>query len=355
MRSMSMSLSMKPTGWFQIGWSDEVGVGEVIPLRYFGRDLVAYRAETGRLVVLDAFCEHLGANLAYGGSVHGDEIQCPFHGWRWNAEGRNTCIPYQEKTNRVRRIGTWATAERDGVMYVWHDAGGRGPDYEVPSIFDLFEGSGPAEDYHSAREGGTFSESGLAIHPQYVIENGVDFAHFKYVHRADELPEVKRRVFGDNDFRTTLALRFKRRKGDGAIEEVQGSVDAAILGVGIGYSYAAGAGRICSLTAVTPIDDETSTLWYSAWASKEDESPEALQARQRSAIAQVRADLAIWRHQRYTEPPGLATAEAAGFREIRQWARRFYPEGYRGHAAEDQLAGTDAHTDAAAGDGTAAR
>ncbi len=41
--------------------------------------------------------------------------------------------------------------------------------------------------------------------------------------------------------------------------------------------------------------------------------------RQRNAIGQVKADIAIWEHQRYTEPPGLATAEAAGFREIRKW------------------------------------
>lgn len=350
----SMSLSMKPTGWFQIGWSDEIDAGEVSPLRFFGRDLVAYRTDGGRLVVLNAFCEHLGANLAYGGAVHGDDIQCPFHGWRWNPLGRNTCIPYQDKPNRVRRIGTWPTVERDGVMFVWHDADGRQPDHEVPSMFELFTGSGPAEDYHPARAGGTFSESDLPIHPQYVIENGVDFAHFKYVHRADELPEVTRRMFGEHDFRTSLALKFKRKNADGAVEEVQGSVDAAIVGVGLGYSYASGAGRVCSLTAVTPIDDEKSMLWFSGWVSKEDEDEETLRGRQRSAIAQVRADLAIWRHQRYTEPPGLATAEAVGFRDIRRWARRFYPEGHRGHAAADQRAATDARSVASTG-GEAAR
>jgi len=338
----SMALSMRPTGWFQIGWSEEVGVGEVKPMRFFGHELVAYRTDSGRLVVMNAYCEHLGAHLGHGGSVHGEDIQCPFHAWRWGPNGRNTCIPYQETTNRVRRIPTFPAAERDGVMYLWHDEEKRAPDHDVPSVFDLFPASGPATDYHPAYPAGTFSKGDLRVHPQYVIENSVDFAHFKYVHRADEIPVVTRADFGEFEFASELAVKFKRRRADGEIEEVPGVVHSYLLGVGLGYSYARAAGAICSLTAVTPLDDETSVLWFSAWASKEPDDDETrLAKRLRSAASQVRADLAIWEHQRYTEPPGLATAEAAGFRNIRQWARRFYPEGHKGRAIDDQLAGTD--------------
>jgi len=338
-----MALSMKPTGWFQIGWSDELRPGDVTPMRYFGQDLVAYRAESGRLVVLNAYCEHLGAHLGHGGSVAGEDIKCPFHGWQWGPEGRNTCIPYQERTNRVRRIGTWSTAERDGIMYIWHDAEGRDPLYEVPSLFDLFEDAGSAGDYHELGEAGRYETPALPIHPQYAAENGVDFAHFKYVHRADEIPTVVSREFGDNDFKTELALNFTRRSANGEREMVHGRTMASLLGVGLGYSFADGVGAICSLTAVTPVDDETSILRFSAWPSREEGEDEARVAkRQLNAAAQLRADVAIWEHQRYTEPPGLATAEAAGFRDIRRWARRFYPEGHLGHGAAEQSAGTDA-------------
>lgn len=338
----SMALSMKPTGWFQIGWSADVAAGEVKPLRYFDRDLVAYRTQSGRLVVLNAFCEHLGANMAFGGTVQGEDIECPFHNWRWNPEGRNTCIPYQDKVNRVRRIPSWVTRERDGVMYVWHDDAGRGPDCEVPSVFDLFEQSGPRENFHDVRPGGTFEASDIRVHPQYVVENGVDFAHFKYVHRADEIPTVEMREFSAGTFRSEITLKFKRRNESGEVEQVTGASLSHLLGIGLAYSYSWGVGGICSLTAVTPIDDEVSVLRFSAWASKEADDENMLERRQRSAISQVRADLKIWEHQRYTEPPGLATAEAAGFRDMRQWARQFYPEGHKGHDIEDQFAGLDA-------------
>jgi 3-ketosteroid 9alpha-monooxygenase subunit A len=338
----SMALSMKPTGWFQIGWSTDFEVGDVEPLRYFGRDLVAYLAESGRLVVLNAYCEHLGAHMGHGGAVSGEDIRCPFHGWEWSPAGRNTCIPYQAATNRVRKIGTWTTAERDGLIYLWHDDNGGAPLYDVPSIFELYPAAGSADSFHALSEAGRFETAELPIHPQYVAENGVDFAHFKYVHRADEIPTVVHREFGEYDFNTELALDFKRRRSDGEYEMVEGRTRASLLGLGLGFSYAYGVGGILSVNAVTPVDGEHSILRFTAWASKEEGEDDSVVAKRlRSAVAQLKADIAIWEHQRYTEPPGLATAEAAGFRDIRQWARRFYPEGHRGHGAAEQSAGID--------------
>ena len=40
---------------------------------------------------------------------------------------------------------------------------------------------------------------------------------------------------------------------------------------------------------------------------------------------QYLADLNIWQHQRYTDPPALATSEGKGFRALRRWATQFYP------------------------------
>lgn len=81
---MRSPLTLKITGWFQVGWSADIGTGDVVPMRYFGQDLVAYRGLDGVLRVHDAHCQHLGANLASGGCVVADGIQCPFHGWVWD-------------------------------------------------------------------------------------------------------------------------------------------------------------------------------------------------------------------------------------------------------------------------------
>ncbi|HVQ99462.1 MAG TPA: Rieske 2Fe-2S domain-containing protein, partial [Mycobacterium sp.] len=68
-------LSMKPTGWFQVAWSDEIEVGSVASMRYFGQELIAWQAASGQLTVMNAYCEHLGAHLGYGGTVKGELLQ----------------------------------------------------------------------------------------------------------------------------------------------------------------------------------------------------------------------------------------------------------------------------------------
>jgi nitrite reductase/ring-hydroxylating ferredoxin subunit len=102
---VKVPFTWKVTGWFMVGWSPELPVGEVRPLRYFGEDLVAYRDESGELHVLEGHCKHLGAHVGHGGTVVGDCVQCPFHGWRWGPDGTNRYIPYQpERPNRALRL-----------------------------------------------------------------------------------------------------------------------------------------------------------------------------------------------------------------------------------------------------------
>ena len=98
------TLSMKPTGWFQVAWSAEIQVCQVHKMTYFGQELVAWRAQDGTVTVMSAYCEHLGAHLGFGGRVEGDRIICPFHGREWNQQGRNVCIPYQDRPNKARTI-----------------------------------------------------------------------------------------------------------------------------------------------------------------------------------------------------------------------------------------------------------
>ena len=98
-----------PFGWFQVAWSTDLAPGDVEPIEVFGRKLVAWRSEDGVAHVTDAFCPHLGAHFGYGGHVNGNDIVCPFHGWRFDGEGCNTHIPYSNRTNKKACIETFGT------------------------------------------------------------------------------------------------------------------------------------------------------------------------------------------------------------------------------------------------------
>src|SRR5262245_34057322 len=123
--------SSYPMGWFQIGWSEDFPAGVCKPLRYFGRDLVVYRGDGGEVVVLDAHCPHMGAHLGYGGSVEGDTIRCPFHGWLWGSDGANVSIPDGSPPNRAQRLECWSVRENSGIVLVWFDPVGAPPSWEV--------------------------------------------------------------------------------------------------------------------------------------------------------------------------------------------------------------------------------
>lgn len=329
----TIELSMDVTGWFQIGWSDQVAPGAVLGLKYFGRELIAWRSESGVLHVLDAYCEHLGAHLGYGGSVNGECIACPFHGWEWDGEGRNVRIPYQDRPNKARRIPSWTSAEKNGIIYLWHDANGYQPPYDVPDIFeDLFEDDLHEVDYYPVYPQGTVYEPNVAIHPQYVTENGVDYAHFQFVHRAHETPEFVRQDFDDHFFRADFTMTFGGGKAstvqtpEGAVE---GGVRSVNCGVSLGFSRFWGPDEQRSSVGVTPVDDQHSDIFHNIWLNRVDDSPfmpDSQERRMKLAKAQFLADLEIWKHIRYTDPPGLAAGEVRGFNALRRWAKRFYPD-----------------------------
>ena len=328
-------LSMKPTGWFQVAWSDEIGVGDVHRMKYFDREMVAWRAQSGQLTVMDAYCEHLGAHLGYGGTVDGEVLQCPFHGWQWNHEGRNVCIPYQDRPNRGRRIRTYPVVERNESVYIWHDVEGREPFFDAPDVFASFDDDSSAADYYPQLR---LYRASLELHPQYVLENGVDFAHFKFVHKTPIVPVFTRHDFDDPVSYVDFTITFEG-DDDQTIEDVNSGVEAINGGLGVAVTKSWGMVDNRTISAITPVDESTSDVRFMVYIGrKPGKDPERAEAKAQEfgqeVIRQFEQDVHIWSHQRYSDPPALAPDEYEGFTAIRKWAKQFYPDGIGGSAAE---------------------
>jgi phenylpropionate dioxygenase-like ring-hydroxylating dioxygenase large terminal subunit len=329
-------LSMKPTGWFQVAWSDDIGVGGVHRMTYFGQELIAWRAESGQLTVMNAFCEHLGAHLGFGGKVVGEVLQCGFHGWQWSQEGRNVCIPYQDRPNRARRIGTYAVVERNEAVYIWHDIQGREPYYDPPNVFADFDDGRSVNDYHKPLR---MYQQRLELHPQYIQENGVDFAHFKYVHDTPDVTFTRHDFTGPVsfvDFKLAFAFGDPADGDETRVDVTESFVEAINGGVGITVTRSWGLLEGRTVQGITPVDDCTSDVRFTAYIGRaEDVYGDAdAQVFSQEVIRQFEQDLLIWQHQRYSDPPALATAEYEGFTALRKWAKQFYPDGVGGSAAE---------------------
>lgn len=202
--------SRYPRGWFCIGADYEFN-NKPMQLDYFGTSLVAYRGEeTGELHVLDAFCPHMGANLA-DGCVKGDSVVCPFHEWSWGGDGICNDIPYANSIPARARIKSWPTMEINELVYVWHD-----PDGALP----IPEQAIP-QDEEVSEDGWTpwvIRRVPVPNNARELIDNMADKAHFGPVHGAPsvdvfvniceghtytQLQETKTEFMGDAKSRAT--------------------------------------------------------------------------------------------------------------------------------------------------------
>eukprot|EP01116_Phalansterium_solitarium_P002162 TRINITY_DN1202_c0_g1_i4.p1 TRINITY_DN1202_c0_g1~~TRINITY_DN1202_c0_g1_i4.p1 ORF type:complete len:443 (-),score=41.87 TRINITY_DN1202_c0_g1_i4:405-1733(-) len=167
-----------PNGWYRVVDSTEVKPGTTKHVSMLGRQLVVYRGMDGKAAVLDAYCPHLGADLS-GGTVIGNELRCPFHGWTFGADGQVTKIPYCDTVPKFAKTASWPIEEANGFIYMWFDAEGREPSWHPPHIEGV--------------DSGEWSYHGRAIHYAHchiaeIPENGADIAHLPVLHEKCIFP-----------------------------------------------------------------------------------------------------------------------------------------------------------------------
>jgi phenylpropionate dioxygenase-like ring-hydroxylating dioxygenase large terminal subunit len=294
-----------PNGWFFALESRALPARGVVPLRYFGRDLVAYRSESGQAVVLDAHCPHLGAHLGYGGVVEGEGIRCPFHAWKFDLEGRCDDVPY-DPGRKPPRVGVRChpVHETSGLILLHHDAQGRLPEWHMP---DLPEWGRPGWVGYEP------FEWRARMHVQELAENIPDTAHFKYVHGAPLTPGAEVKIDGHVYRQRSLTVET----GEAFTEQEA---------FGLGLVWVRIGGRITFLTCTTPIDEEWTMFRMlflaDAGQNAKGMSPEQLALVKALADSAAR-DVVIWEHKVYRDKPPLVAADGP-IPQLRQWARQFY-------------------------------
>jgi 5,5'-dehydrodivanillate O-demethylase len=67
-------------------------------IKVMDEELVLYRDRSGQLGLVDKYCAHRRASLAYG-VVEEDGIRCQYHGWKYDETGRCIEQPFEDTTH----------------------------------------------------------------------------------------------------------------------------------------------------------------------------------------------------------------------------------------------------------------
>lgn len=306
-----------PFGWFCVGYPEDFAAGKPVPARYWGRHLVIWRDEREELHVQDAFCPHLGAHLGHGGTVEDCEIVCPFHGWKFDAEGTNTEIPYSNRTNRKGRLRTFPVIEVNGMSMAWYH-----PDADVDPMWDV----------PTIPEFGEDPEWSTDIRTDYVIdtaiqemaENGVDSAHFRYVHDTATVPEITNY---ETDFPNAVmnsSQNFPTPRG-----VMEGHINTTAFGPGMSMVEFSGIVDTLNLAVTTPIEPDKCIIRFN-FRFKTMGDLETTQnvgkAFADEVHKQLLEDKPIWEHKAHLVRPALSDNDGP-FMKFRRWYSQFYAEG----------------------------
>ncbi|MFI5299273.1 MAG: Rieske 2Fe-2S domain-containing protein [Polyangiales bacterium] len=305
-----------PRGWFQVAYSDEIAPGQSLPLKYFGKDLVIFRGESGKLTVLDAHCPHLGAHLGHGGKVVGESIVCPFHAWEFGETGACTKVPYATRIPQRASVACWPVVERNRQVMVWHDVDKAPPSWEVPEIPESNEEEWTP--YWRKRWQ-------IRSHNQEMAENVVDTAHFKYVHGMKIIPEPH--IVEANAPHLRMVTKTIVEAGG---QDHAGELAVDCMGFGFSTSRFTGLVRTTVLASVTPIDDEMLDVRFSFAVHKEHGADVAKgigKAFAREIARQLEEDKPIWEHKVFHERPMLCDGDGP-IGVFRKWCKTFYPDWY---------------------------
>jgi 3-ketosteroid 9alpha-monooxygenase subunit A len=317
-----------PRGWFIVADATKIG-SRPVSERFFGEDVVLYRGASGKVVMLDAYCPHMGTHLGKnktsalvvaGRHLDGDSIRCPFHGWRFGPDGKCNEIPFHHGAiPEQAAVRSWHVAERYGIVFCWHDAEGQAPDVELP---EYAEWDDPRwvrwqlDDLNS-----------LPVHPQEILDNNADVRHLTALHGSATVCWYENEIEGPYLHQRQCSLAHDTSNPMSKFSSMVRYVGPGILTSRFFLGDSKDAG-LAQLIANTPVEDGVTRLWQaSMMRSPKPVVDDEVRGLARAANEQLRKgfmeDFEVWANKR----PALNIMQVPGdgpFGKNRIWYSQFY-------------------------------
>ena len=122
--------------WYVICTSAELVAGAP-PLErsLYGAPIAVWRSASGQAAAVRDRCTHRGVPLS-AGKVCGEYLQCSYHGWAYDTDGRCQRVPslLGEADRQSRSVPAYPVREQQGMVWIWGDpeAAPTGEPYTFP-------------------------------------------------------------------------------------------------------------------------------------------------------------------------------------------------------------------------------
>ena len=157
--------------WYAAAWQHEVGRREILARTVCNRKLALWRQMDGQAVALDDACWHRLLPLSMG-RLDGDHLVCRYHGLAFDATGRCTRMPSQDKLSPSACVRAYPTVDRHRFVWIWPGDPALADPALVPDMHwnqdPAWEGDGET----------LFARCDY----RFVIDNLMDLTHETFVH-----------------------------------------------------------------------------------------------------------------------------------------------------------------------------
>ncbi|XP_017874530.1 PREDICTED: cholesterol 7-desaturase [Drosophila arizonae] len=322
-----------PNGWYGILESSNLSPGESTHVSCLGEQFAVFRTLQNEVFVVDAYCPHLGANLGIGGRVVGDNIECPFHHWRFRGtDGVCTSIPYSTCVPPATKIKKWISKEAHGYIFVWYSAEASELPWDIPESKEV-------ENKTIVYQGR--NEFHVRCHIQEIPENGADLAHFRAIHNDNIITgtsDQKHSIFswlGYHQWQASWSPSEAKHIGEiqmSHVFELFGKFKCfqmTIIGKQIGPAYvhltlhSPSIGSFQIFQTVTPVEPLLQKVVHRFYGNPK------ITALMKFLIfgetVMFERDMNLWNHKMYRSNP-LLVAEESPLKKFRKWYSQFYSD-----------------------------
>jgi phenylpropionate dioxygenase-like ring-hydroxylating dioxygenase large terminal subunit len=164
-------MAFQRNSWYMAGWAEELSQGQLFSRTILDEPIVFYRKQSGEPAALYDRCPHRFAPLSAGRLI-GDEIQCGYHGLKFDCRGACVSNPHGP-VPKAASVASYPVEERYGILWIWMGESAKADAARIPDL---------SQPYAAPQSSQSRGYLPTKCHYQLIVDNVADLSHTDFLH-----------------------------------------------------------------------------------------------------------------------------------------------------------------------------